>query len=269
MAQEVAETKGGALDRMDQETRDAVNDLGRDSTHGAGDHRLSFPHPFRDGQSETLSKGFLQNDRGRSLKGVDLPITIRGQRKDEDIRVSLRGFLDLGQHLGAFGIVRRAPSGQHQLAVEVGLDQAVGGDDPQRILEAIEARDLHEEGTLGVDRESLQHLRDRCVIHVAVLLAQGIDRGRDQHFGHRHPLRKLRDVEDGHRIFAHGPAQESPDMLLRTRQVDVATPDGPLLDGGKPVDQVGRLRIMHHDDIRVQGQCRRVLFEDLPVHRQF
>src|SRR5437016_1715702 len=56
----------GPFRRVHQISCRTRNDLNRDATGFASDHRLALPERFRDRQPESLSRGLLEHDR-RSL----------------------------------------------------------------------------------------------------------------------------------------------------------------------------------------------------------
>src|SRR5579859_2985858 len=89
IAQNLAHAYRALLRALNQITGDAVLDLQRDAADIAADYGPLFPKPFRNGEPEALAQGFLQDDAGVALEGVDLKITDAIEvRKQMNIGVS-------------------------------------------------------------------------------------------------------------------------------------------------------------------------------------
>ncbi len=137
---------------VDQDTRDAVLDLILDPAHSARDQWARLPHRLRDGEPEALGQALLHDYVGAPLDRVHhrrvlLDVVHRQRREMHAAPASRqaapdRAGVDLGEHLGPFGIVRDARhrrAGEDQVGV-VGL--AVFGEAAEhadRILEPIPA----------------------------------------------------------------------------------------------------------------------------------
>src|SRR5579864_7772691 len=75
-----------------------------------------------------------------------------------------------GSVLAAFRIVRCAAAGQHQLAIEVALDDPVGAQHANGILQAVEARNLRDDSAAGIDSEARENIVDKIRFQIAVLV---------------------------------------------------------------------------------------------------
>jgi len=95
-----------------------VFDLQGDAADMRSDNRFGFPKRFGDRQPKSFFKGFLDDDVGGPLEGIDKNVVLR-QEKNMDIRVFLRFFLDFSQDLRTFGVVRSCPPCQDELAVDL------------------------------------------------------------------------------------------------------------------------------------------------------
>ena len=77
--------------------------------------RFSFPHAFRNGQSEAFSDRLLDHYVGRALKRVYDQVCVWREKQHVHILVARC----LGSHLGhnnlTFGVIGGSPSGQNQL----------------------------------------------------------------------------------------------------------------------------------------------------------
>ena len=170
----------------------------------------------------------------------------------------------LGQHRLAFGIVGGGPTHQEQLAVVVLLRQPVGLDHAERVLEAVEARDLGHEWPPGVEAEARHDRLDGARIELAVLVRQGIDGGRDEHLVDGQGARELRCREDGGVVALHRRPEKLPHRGHGGGEVDVAAPD-PVRPRGAPRDQPRRLWIVNEDDVVGEREGAKILLGGLAV----
>lgn len=137
----------------------------------------------------------------------------------------ISGSPDLLEDGRALRVVRGPAARQDQLALHRPADQLVGPGDAERVLQAIEAGDLREDGPVVSDAQVRQHRFDFRRRHVAILLRQRVDGGVDHVLGNRKELRKLRRGEDG-RVVPHDVfPEEIPDVGLGVRDVHMAAPD--------------------------------------------
>ena len=154
----------------------------------------------------------LEHDDGRTLKRVDDAVRIGRQQQHLQVVVVAGLFHHFAKHLGAFGIVVGRAAGQGELQRRVvRLEQAIGLDHAQRILEAIEARHLDEQRPFGIDAELRQRLEPFGFGHRAVLVRQRIDRRR--HEEHR---ARQRAGEGGHREHRRRVVRNGPSRCFQT-----------------------------------------------------
>ena len=173
----------------------------------------------------------------------------------------------LAEDLGPFRIVVGRSAGQRQLHFRVvGLQQAIRLDDAQRVLEPIEPRDLQQQRPLRVDAQPRKRLQPLRLGNGAVLVRQRIDRRQDQEHRARQRPREGGHREDRRVVVRDGRLQVFPDGAIRTRGVDVASPNpAGHLSRRRELRQVDRLRVVHEDDVRLQVQPLGVFPIDLVV----
>ncbi len=97
-----------------------------------------------------------------------------------DQRIAVRRFANLLEDGRTLRIIGGATPSQDQLTLRGPSHELVGPDDTDRILQAVEARDLRHDGPIVPDPQMRQHGLDLSVRHRPVLLRQGIDSRVDQ-----------------------------------------------------------------------------------------
>ena len=166
-----------ALDRVRQQTCVFVNHLRRNAADGGRHHRLLLPQRFRHGQSEAFAQTLLDDDRRGALQCVDLERTAPpavpececpdrrwrprelppAPRCPRDRRRRRRPPAPTGNRNSASRSDRRAPL--------------------RRILQAVEARDLREDGAPGSIPKRSSTPAMNSGSRVAILVRQRIDGG--------------------------------------------------------------------------------------------
>src|SRR5208283_3145665 len=139
MREQKANLVRGAFDGMSEQAGVFVNHLGGDASNSGSHHGLFLPESFGDGEAESFAKTFLDDDGGSALKSVHFQGSPRGKFQNLDIGISGRGVLNFFQDFRALRIIGSASSRKNQLTIEVAFDNAVGANDANRVLEAIEA----------------------------------------------------------------------------------------------------------------------------------
>ena len=188
---------------IDQATQAEIGDLPR----GRGILGLLVNHPvpirLDDMTSHPSAVGFPPGHPVmRSFLGV--PVRVRGQQQDMDIRIAPGSSPGFGQHRFAFGIIAGAAACQHQLQRGNELfGQPVSLNDADRVLEPIEAGHLHQKGTLGIELVLRADVFDCTWIQLEVLVAQGVDTGRYQKLWMRQLLGERRQGENAGIIGRH------------------------------------------------------------------
>ena len=166
-------------------------------------------------------------------------------------------FLDLGEQPLPLSVHRRR-AGQHQAAVVLLLGDAVRLDHADRILEAVEPRDLQENRLVARDAEPFDRGADLVLGQLAVLFGQRVDRGVDEELRDRQALRELRQREHRGVVLDDELAQHRPGLTLGPCDVEVATPH-PLALLRAHVDQRRRLVVVNHHDVGLERQSLGVL----------
>src|SRR6202030_688560 len=121
-----------------------VDDLGRDPADRGSDHGFLFPKSLGDGEAKTFAQAFLDDDGGSALQSIDFERRPRREFEQLDVGIAFGGILRFLQNRGALWIVGGAATRKNQLAIEIAADDAVGANDADGVLEAIEAGDLGE-----------------------------------------------------------------------------------------------------------------------------
>src|SRR5882724_496979 len=152
-----------------------VNDLNRNAAHRRSHHRFFLPQRLGNSKAEAFAQAFLNDNRRSRLQRIDFQRRPSRKLENLDVRVVVRFAQDFFQDHGAFGIVRCTAAREDELAVEVSLDDAVGADYTDGILQAVEARDLREDRTLGIDPVACENLSDEVPLKFLVFLGKRID----------------------------------------------------------------------------------------------
>src|SRR4030043_2353237 len=113
------EAEGSPFHSVNSESGYTVDELDGDSASRAADDWLSLPHRLSHSEPEPFPKGFLQNDSGCPLQGVNFQVCIRGEEKDMDVWIIPSCLPDFGQNRLPFWIISSPSPGQHQLNVVV------------------------------------------------------------------------------------------------------------------------------------------------------
>jgi hypothetical protein len=96
IVQKMSDPEGRPFYRVHGVAGYPVYDLISDPARSSADDRLAFPHRLRNRQAESLLNGFLKDNRGGSLKGIDLAIRLGGQLQHMDVGVGPRGGFNIG-----------------------------------------------------------------------------------------------------------------------------------------------------------------------------
>src|SRR5712692_264900 len=171
---------GAFLDAGDEVAMNAVLDLQADSGDVAADHRDALPQGFAHDEPEPLAQRFRDRHVGLSLEHVHLERPDPTEIGEEvDVRIVPRmpgGALEPHPPLR---IVPGHRGDQQQLhARNLLFHQAIRVDDTERILPRIEAADLGDHGAFEINVEAGQDGLQLLPVHMAVLRARRIDRGR-------------------------------------------------------------------------------------------
>src|SRR5690349_2141753 len=165
----------GAFDGMSKKAGMFVDDLRWNTADGGSHDRLLFPKRFRDGKPETLAKALLNDHSGSALESVYFQGSPCREFKDLDVRIVIRFAHHFLEDNGAFGVVRSAAARENQLAIEVALHDSISADDADRILQAVEARNLSQYRAHRVNLIAPESFLDKVRVEGAVFLGERID----------------------------------------------------------------------------------------------
>ncbi len=168
--------KRDSLGGMDDIARHSIEDLCRKSPGSAPDDRFAFPHGFRHGKTESFFDRFLKDDRGSALQCVDFKVCLGRQLQHMNVGIVGNSFLDFSQDRFAFSIMHDPRPGKDQTAILVFLDQSIGLDRTERILEPLKPRQLQQNRLVLRDAKALKDLMHLEAGHGSVLCTQGINR---------------------------------------------------------------------------------------------
>src|SRR5680860_557838 len=178
--EKIADTESSTFWCSHQKTCVVIHHLQPYPSRIPTDHRFPLPHTLCHSQSESLTYGFLQDDGGGTLDSVDGPVRIRRKQVYVDVRIIACCHPDLIQHQLTFRVVRGTTPHQHQLQRSELLDQSIGFNDTQRILESVKPGDLNNQRQLRVQVESTPSVLNLFMRQVDILLAERVDTGRNQ-----------------------------------------------------------------------------------------
>ena len=184
-----------------------------------------------------------------------------------DVRIVPRLLPHLGEHRLALRIVIGRAAREHQLDRDVRPDQAVGANDPDRILEAIEPRHLEHDRPGRIDPETGEDPVDLLAPQRQVLLAPRIDARGDQVLGVGQRLGEGGQGEDAGVVGPHQIPEELPDRAMRPADVDVAAPDPRAAPGLDEAQEPGRLWVVDEDEVGRREPVAQPV-RVLPVHLQ-
>ena len=146
------------------------------------------------------------------------------------------------------------------MAIEITLYDPISPDNPDRILQPVEARDLREDRALGIDLIATEDLRYELRIEVAVFFRQWVDRRIEQILRNRKLPREFRRRKQGAVVSRDEFLEEVPDCAIGMRKIDVASPHPMIRPGRARLNESGGLRIMNHHKLGVQGEGRAIAF---------
>ena len=143
------------------------------------------------------------------------------------------------------------------------LDELVGVNRTQRILEAVKSCHLQDRWFHPGNGESIQHLRDLRSAHVPVFRTERIDGRINEKLGNRQSLGKSGQRENGGIIFEDVTPKKRPGRTLRLGEVQVAAPQPAAI--GPIVDQSRRLMVVNHHHVGFEFQRLGISFNDMGI----
>ena len=166
---------GGAFDGVGEKARVFVDDLGGNAADSGSDDRFLFPEGFGDGEAETFAEAFLDDDGGGALQCIDFERRPGREFEQLDVRVAFGGVLRFFQNGCPLGIVGCPAAREHQLAIKIATDNAIGADNADGIFEAVEAGDLREDGAEMVDAVPGEDIEYEFRREVAIFFRERVD----------------------------------------------------------------------------------------------
>src|SRR5262245_28888481 len=120
---------------MDEEAGHPVDYLQTNAAHRSADDGFLLPQSLRHCQTKSFTNRFLKDHGGPANERVDFEIAERRQKENVDVFVFTGGLANFREYLFSLGIVCRSTSRKNKLAIVTLLDELVGTDHAQGILE--------------------------------------------------------------------------------------------------------------------------------------
>src|SRR5205807_3685581 len=120
---------------------------------------------------------------------------------------------------------------------------------PDRLFQAVEARDLGDHGPLAVNAEVVAHLLNIGFVEIFVLFREWIDAGIKKVLRDGKLPGECRGREDTGIVLLDERLQEIPHFAVRIGKVDVAAPDPLAAVSLLRADQAGWLRVVDNEKV--------------------
>src|SRR2546421_9837914 len=268
VAQELDGTVSGFLHRGHEESVASILNLDPDAAHVPTDHWNALPEGLADDEPAPSREGLRQCDVRLPLEYVHLD---RADASEVGQKVDIRIIAGMPRRPlepePTLRIALRHPTDHEESTVRYGLlPQPICVDHSERVFPWIESAHLTDHRSGWLELEPREDRVPFIRYDLAILRAQGIDRGRrHDHFAELHFAWRVALVAEDRRVillqvrskqFQHG--------AVRCREVDVASPDPTPLVIDQPHKR-SRLRIVDDDDVEVVMEVRGIRLVHLTI----